>query len=106
MLKCLGWFFLNYPRLPLASPADSVQGFKERVKMIPPTEEKGEEVLASEFSPFVPCLNGCIGASPVGAKGMDASTAAGSDLWATTFCPESMGHDDRKMKHPDGPPGD
>jgi hypothetical protein len=69
MLKCLGWLSLHYFKLTRDSRSDSARGFSDGLKRIPLTEEKGEEVLASEFSAFVPCLNGCIGLTPMGANG-------------------------------------
>ena len=82
MLEYLGWFFLYCLKLTLDSRSDSAQGFKERVKKTPPREEKGQEVVASEFSPFAPCINGCIGASPMGGKDKDLTATAGSDFFA------------------------
>lgn len=80
MLKLLGWLFLYYLKSTVDSRSDSAQGIKERVNMIPPKVEKGEDVRDSGFSPFVPCINCCIGASPIEEKDNDSTATAGSDF--------------------------
>lgn len=82
IIKCLGWLFLYYLKSTLYSRSDSAQGFKERVKTIPPRGERAEGVVASGFSPFAPCINGCIGASTIRGKDKDSSATAESDFFA------------------------
>ena len=100
MLKCLAWLLLYCLKLTLDSRSDSAQGFKERVKTIPLREEEEEEVVASGFSSFFPCLNGCIGPSPMGRKDKGSGSPAGSDPWATSFCLGGKGHEEREMGYP------
>ncbi len=79
MLKCLGRLFLHYLQLALDPRPDTARGCKDSVKTNPLTEGRGEEILASEFSFAAPCVNGCIAASPMGARGKGSTATAGYD---------------------------
>ena len=104
MLKCLAWLLLYCLKLTLDSRSDPTQVFKEKVKTMPLREDKEEEVVAPGFSSLAPCLNGCIGPSPLGGKEKGSGAPAGSDPWATSFCLGGKGHEDREMGYPGKPP--
>ncbi len=97
MFKCLAWLLLYCLKLTLDSRSDSTQVFKDRVKTIPLREDKGEELVAPGFSSFSPCLNGCIGPSPLGGKEKGSGAPAGSDPRAASLCLGCKGHDDLEM---------
>jgi hypothetical protein len=102
ILKCLGWILLYCLKSTLNSRSHSAQGLKDRVKPIPPREER-EEVVAPGFSQVAPCLNGCIGASAVRWKDKGSVVKAGSDSWTTSFCLGGSGHEDREIQYPGSP---
>ena len=98
IFRCLGWILLYCLKLTLDSRSHSTKGFKKMVKTIPPREKKEQEVVA-RVSPIAPCLNGCIGASPMEGKGKGSAVTAGSDSWATSFCLRGKGHEDRQVRY-------
>lgn len=88
-------------KLALDSHSHSVQGVEEKAQRLPAREGKEEAVMfPGGFSGVVPCLNGCIGTSPMREETRGYVVTAGFDPDRASFYPGGKGHEDCEMGHP------
>ena len=80
------------------SHSHSAQGDKERAETVPPREE--EAVMGPGFSRVAPCLNGCIGISPMGEKTRSYALIAEFDSDRGSFYLRGKGREDGEMGYP------
>ena len=87
-------------KLTLDSQSHSAQGVKEKAQRLPGREEREEVVMCPGFSRVAPCLNGCIGTSPMGQETSGYAVIAGFDSDRASFYPGGKGHEDCEMGYP------
>jgi hypothetical protein len=104
IFRCFAWILLCCLKFSLESHSHSAQGCKEGSKNILPREEMREEIVAPGYSPVAPCLNGRIGAGPMGGKGKGSAVTARSDSWAAALCVRRRGHPDSHASYSDSLP--
>jgi len=87
-------------KLTLDSHAHSAQGIKEEAQRLPAREGREEAVMSPGFSRVAPCLNGCIGTSPMGEETRGYAVTAGFDPDRASFYSGGKGHEDCEMGYP------
>jgi hypothetical protein len=86
-------------KLTLDSHSHSAQGLKEKAQRLPAREEGEEAVMCPGFSRIAPCLNGCIGTSPMGEETTAYAVTAGFDSDRASCYPGGKGHEDCEIRY-------
>ncbi len=80
------------------SHSHSARGDKERTGTVPPREE--EAVMGPGFSRVAPCLNACIGISPMGEKTRSYALTGEFDSDRAAFYVRGKGREGVEMGYP------